>query len=180
MIGCRYQRQCTVATHAEAIPKGPRYYCDPAQPESIAQLRSFGHDCIPCRHKPGKGASGEKRNPKMAGIDMVSERMRTRRLWIIRSRCLPLVRELGMYHYDPEKQVEEPVDEDNHACDALRYMIVGIDRNRTNYMPPEESDADRADREAAELLAREQARRDAAEIARHDIFDPRLRVGNRG
>ena len=169
VTGCRYIRQVTIPIHAEAIPKGVVYFCDPAQPESIAQLRNHGHECRACVHRPSKGASGEKRNPKMAGIDMVSERIRTNRLRIIRQNCLPLIRELGMYHYDPEKQSEEPVDADNHACDALRYMIVGIDRHKGK-VEPEETDADRA----AQRLADEQGRQDAARRAVEDPWDPAI------
>ena len=43
---------------------------------------------------------------------------------------MPLIRELGLYCYDPTKLSEEPLDIDNHACDALRYLIVGHDRGR--------------------------------------------------
>jgi hypothetical protein len=131
ITGCRYVRQTTIPIHAEAIPRGVRWWCDPAQPESIAQLRAHGHDAIPCVHRPVRGATGETRKPVLAGIDMVSERIRTGRLRIVRGACLPLVRELGMYHYDSDKRLEEPVKEDDHACDALRYLCVGLDRNRT-------------------------------------------------
>jgi hypothetical protein len=57
--------------------------------------------------------------------------MRKGKLKIVRSeQTMPLIRELSNYHYDETKQIEEPVDEDNHACDALRYLVVGIDRGR--------------------------------------------------
>lgn len=130
ITGMRYQRQVTIPIHAEAIPKGVKYWADPAGAQERLLLQSHGHHVLPCVHIPVRGASGEVKKPLLAGIDMVSERIRTGRLKIIRSACLPLVRELGMYHYDPDKRVEEPVKEDDHACDALRYLIVGLDRNR--------------------------------------------------
>ncbi len=65
----------------------------------------------------------------------------------------PLLNELGNYHYDPSKSVEEPVDEDNHACDALRYLITGLDRGRV--VKDRESDEHREVRTAA---TREQRR----------------------
>ena len=113
------------------------------------------------------------KKPVLAGIDMVSERIRTGRLRIVRSACLPLVRELSMYRYDTAKQLEEPVKEDDHAVDALRYLVVGLDRNRE--VP---GVADRALRDAAaESEARAVAEREAAEergrAAREDPDDER-------
>lgn len=158
ITGCRYVRQATIPIHAEAIPKGVRWWCDPAQPESIAQLRAHGHDAIPCVHRPVRGATGEQKKPVLAGIDMVSERIRIGRLRIVRSACLPLIRELSLYHYDTAKQLEEPVKEDDHAVDALRYLVVGLDRNRE--VP---AVIERATEvvEAERLAAEEAARREA-------------------
>jgi Terminase large subunit, T4likevirus-type, N-terminal len=157
ITGCRYVRQCTMPIHAEAIPKGINWWCDPAQPESIAQLRAHGHHALPCVHRPVRGASGEMKKPILGGIDMVSERIRTGRLRIVRSACLPLVRELGMYRYDEAKSSENPIDEDNHACDALRYLCVGLDRNRD--VP---AVSERAEREAG---AAEPGRLEAERVA---------------
>lgn len=164
VIGCRYQRQCTVPIHAENIPRGPRYYADPAQPESIAQLKSLGHDVIACVHRPSRGSAGETRSPKLAGIDMVSERIRTGRLRIYRPGCLPLIRELSTYHYDPDKSSEEPVKEDDHSLDALRYYVVGIDRNRG----PNKATQREIDRQYAAIEASREAREKAEAAAAED------------
>lgn len=161
ITGCRYQRQCTMPIHAENIPRGPRYWCDPAQPESIAQLRSLGHDVVPCVHRPTRGSAGETRSPKLSGIDMVSERMRTGRLRILRANCLPLIRELSAYHYDPSKETEEPVKVDDHACDSARYLCVGIDRNRS----PDDASQRRIARQHAERAADVEREREAEETA---------------
>lgn len=130
VTGERYVRQCTLPTHSEAIPKGVRYWCDPAEPDSIRELRIAGHDAVPCVHLSGRGAAGEIKKPKLAGIDRVSERIRQGKLKVVRSKCPNLVREFGLYHYDPEKLSEDPVKEDDHTMDALRYLITGIDRGR--------------------------------------------------
>ena len=62
---------------------------------------------------------------------MVRWRMRTGRLKIVRSACIDLVKELGLYTYDPQKPEEErPLKKHDHAPDALRYLIVGLDRRR--------------------------------------------------
>ena len=61
--------------------------------------------------------------------------MRTGRLKIVRPKCRELVRELGLYMRDPDKpETEEPLKENDHAPDALRYLIVGHDRGRE--VPP--------------------------------------------
>lgn len=172
ITGVRYTRQTTIPIHAENIPKGVSWWCDPAAPESIAQLRSHGHHALPCVHRPNRGATGETKKPVLAGIDMVSERIRTGRLRIVRQACLPLVRELSMYHYDPAKRAEEPVKEDDHACDALRYLVVGLDRNRT---PAHmiETDEQRQAREEAARQAERAAAEERDRAAQADIDDPR-------
>jgi hypothetical protein len=81
------------------------------------------------------------------------------------------VRELGLYRYDPTKQLEEPVKEDDHAVDALRYLVVGLDRGRPAVPPePEES---RREREAAERLAERRAALERDRAAQENPDDPR-------
>jgi hypothetical protein len=150
----RYKSWCTLPVHSEALPKGVRWWCDPARPDERVELRLAGHDVIPCVHIATTGSAGEKKTPKQSGIDVVADRIRTGRLKIHREACLPLIRELGLYHYDPDKSTEEPVDEDNHACDALRYLCVGITRGHA--VPSVVNAAE----VQAEQLAREQAERD--------------------
>lgn len=172
ITGCRYQRQVTIPIHAEAIPKGVSWWCDPAGAQERLLLQSHGHHVTPCVHIPVRGASGEVKKPLLAGIDMVCERIRTGRVKIVRSACLPLIRELAKYHYDPDKSVEEPVKEDDHACDAWRYLIVGLDRGKT----PKgriESDEQRQARERAEQAADLERRREMDRAAQEDPDDPR-------
>jgi Terminase large subunit, T4likevirus-type, N-terminal len=172
VIGCRYQRQTTMPVHAEAIPKGPSYWSDPAQPESTAQMRSHGHHVLPCVHRPSRGASGEMKKPLLAGIDMVSERIRTNRLRIYRADCLPLIREMSMYHYDPDKRVEEPVKIDDHTPDCLRYWIVGVDRNRESPLNPVETLEQTKAREQAAKQAERTTREEKDRISRGDPLHP--------
>ncbi len=171
---CRYKSQTTLPVHSEALPKGVRWWCDPAQPESIVLLRQAGHDCLACKHKPMRGASGETRSPKLAGIDMVSERIRTGRLKILRSACQPLIRELGMYRYDPMKLSEEPIDEENHACDSARYAIVGMTRGHAvpSVVSPEEIRDQQKARESVIEAQLKQRREDVQQARHEDIDDP--------
>lgn len=130
----RYRSHCTLPIHSEALPRGgTEWFADPARPDEIAELRIAGHDVKPCLHMGAR--------PLLSGIDRVSERIRTGRLKIRRSTCGDLIRESGLYCYDPMKHREEPVDADNHSLDALRYLVVGLDRGRAvEGMPPQISE----------------------------------------
>ncbi len=173
--GGRYKSECTIAVHSEALPRGVSWHCDPAGTEQWRQLREAGHEIRPCVHLPTRYASGERKNPKLAGIDIVTQRMRTGRLKIVRcEQTMPLIRELGMYHYDETKQLEEPVDEDNHACDALRYLVVGLDRGRSVQSIIEvESEQERAQREQAAAIQMRLTQRELDVAAQQDPFNPR-------
>jgi phage terminase large subunit len=101
-------------------------FCDSANPQSIEKLRRGG---IRCR-AADKAVTD--------GIRAVGARMGTGRLFVHRT-CPNLIRELGLYHYDPEKTTskDDPVKENDHAPDALRYMVMGIDRGRRPQGIPE-------------------------------------------
>jgi Terminase large subunit, T4likevirus-type, N-terminal len=157
ITGCRYRSGVEMAIHSEALPKGVEWWADPASPGLTRELCSAGHNVRSCVHIPVRGASGETKSPKMAGIAAVSARMRAGLLKIVRCpETLPLIRELGLYRYDPSKLSEEPLDIDNHACDATRYAVVGHDRWRG--LPaayPLETVEERGIREKAEREAQE-------------------------
>lgn len=176
ITGCRYKAQTTLPQHSESIPRGVRYWCDPSGASDIRELRMAGHDAVPCLHRGTMGLAGTPRRPVLSGIDRVSDRMRTGRLKIVRRACLPLINELSSYHYDPEKKSEDPIKEDDHACDALRYMVVGLDRGRA--IPStiqQESDEQLAVRLRAERDVEFRARREEEERIRNDpnIWDER-------
>lgn len=115
-----------------------RFYCDSAAPQSIEKMRRAD---VPA-------TEAMKKVPD--GIRACGARMRTGRLKCFRT-CKNLIREMGLYHYDPERtlQVDLPVKENDHLPDALRYMISRIDRVNAPKgikpyvapdMPAEESD----------------------------------------
>lgn len=159
ITGCRYQSGMTTPVHSQALPKGVRWWCDPASPESRILLRQDGHDVVPCKHLMTKGATGEVKKPILSGIDVVAERIRTGRLKIHREACLPLIREFGLYQYDPLKLSDEPVKENDHSMDALRYIITGISRGHI----PFDARADELIAKATEdAIAREKAKKEAA------------------
>lgn len=67
-----------------------------------------------------------------AGVAAVTARMETGRLKIFRPGCPNLIEELGLYRYPEKKEFsptpEKPIDEYNHAPDALRYLVALLDR----------------------------------------------------
>ena len=60
------------------------------------------------------------------GISMVYTLMAMGHILINKDRCPKLLQELGLYIWDNKKQIkgkEEVVKTNDHACDALRYLI---------------------------------------------------------
>lgn len=168
ITGCRYKSHTTLPLHSEALPRGGiRWWCDPARPDSITELRVAGHDAVPCVHRGPK--------PILTGVDRVSERIRSGRLKVVRSTCAPLITEAGLYHYDPEKRKEEPVDDDNHAMDSMRYLVTGIDRGRAvpSVHEPEQLAADHEARQKVEADRLQSEAHERDRKAQDDIDDPR-------
>ncbi|HLJ97466.1 MAG TPA: terminase large subunit [Gemmataceae bacterium] len=96
-----------------------RVWCDSANPQSIEKLKKGN---VPAR--PAFKAVTD-------GIRAVAARMGTGRLKVWRT-CQNLIREAGLYHYDSERKLptDEPVKEFDHAADALRYLVMGLDHKR--------------------------------------------------
>lgn len=91
-------------------------------PANIRGMRRFGFNCKPALK--GQGSIN-------LGIDLVRARIRSGRLKVIRSQCPNLFRESNLYRYamhDGEPVGNKPLDKDNHALDALRYLVLGVDR----------------------------------------------------
>lgn len=70
-------------------------------------------------------------NAVQYGIDAVRNRLRVQsdgrpRLKVFRS-CENLIRELEGYVWDPRRKDPTPVKKKDHAADALRYLVVGVE-----------------------------------------------------
>jgi hypothetical protein len=95
------------------------WHADPAEPRNIERFRRADLRAV------------KADNRVMIGISAVNARIRTGRLRVFRG-CKNLIYEAGLYRWPtPEERRisgEEPIDENNHACSALRYMIQGVDR----------------------------------------------------
>lgn len=94
-----------------------KVYPDPAQPQSIEVMRRKGvnvRDVV-------KGADSIQ-----SGIDRIRELFKQNKLFI-HSSCVNLISELETYSYadkSPYRNANEnPIDEFNHAIDALRYVV---------------------------------------------------------
>lgn len=117
----RYKSRTEIEAHADALPRFNdrtiKWYCE-HQPEYLIKLRRGGHKCI----KANKNIQ--------VGIDAVTARINTGRLRVLQRYCPALIAESEVYCYpENDEQIvgDKPVDMDNHAMDALRYMITGID-----------------------------------------------------
>jgi hypothetical protein len=99
-------------------PARVTWYADPSGPGEIVECRAAGWKVL-------KGF-----NDLRLGIAAVTARLRTGRLRVVRQRCPNLVAESRLYRYpsgDERAAGENPVDENNHALAALRYLIARLD-----------------------------------------------------
>lgn len=128
----RYKRFTRLAHHAQALPKDTLYAADPSRPDSIKELRTAGLSVMPAQ------------NDILVGIDAVTSRILTDRLKISRD-LRAVIAESEEYHF-PEKEDEiigdKPVDEFNHAMDALRYLVMLVDRRRIGNYETKKKDRD--------------------------------------
>lgn len=102
------------------------YWCDS---EAAGSIEKFRRADLPARKAIKKID---------LGIRAVSARVRTGRLKVFRT-CGNLVREAGLYRYHTEEEqkvpTDNPVKEHDHAMDALRYLVAGVDRPRDTTQP---------------------------------------------
>lgn len=116
----RYLRETPLHEHAKALPRGVIWYADPAGRTEIEEFRS----------KDFKVLRGD--NDIRLGIAAVTARIRTGRLKVRHTTCPNLIAEAKLYRYPDatERAVlgEKPIDENNHALAALRYLISRLDK----------------------------------------------------
>jgi phage terminase large subunit len=117
----RYISKTLMDAHAAAVPTEPVYYADPSRPDSIQEMRRAGIRCVPAM------------NDILIGINAVNARIDSGTLHIS-DRCKALKAECEAYHYPDDKSTEKPVDEFNHAMDALRYLVMGVDKGKVARM----------------------------------------------
>lgn len=112
-----YCRQQPLSYHATILPRQVTWYCDPHGANERAELRLAGFTV----HK-GEAAIA-------AGIGSVQARIRGGRLRIVAGTCPNLLREASLCCYSKDGTSEQPIDEHDHALDALRYLISKLDQH---------------------------------------------------
>jgi PBSX family phage terminase large subunit len=121
-----YRRKTLIRDHAEAIKARPgefEWTVADTDAQDNAEMQACGIWTINARKEV------------IAGIQAVKARMITAgdgkpRLFIC-SNCVSTLKELGMYRWadsaSGRNEKEEPLKENDHNCDALRYMVMQID-----------------------------------------------------
>jgi hypothetical protein len=119
ITGERYLRETPLHEHARALPRDVTWYADPA---GAQEINAFIRADLTVR---------KANNDIRAGIAAVHARLQTGRLKIIAERCPNLLAEAQLYRYptkrDGRPDTETPVDENNHALAALRYLVASVD-----------------------------------------------------
>lgn len=123
----RYKSETTMPEHIKHLPMTYKYFgketmwASEHDPENIKLLKKAGFKVVKA-----------KKDIK-AGIMAVNARIHQSKLKIIINRCPAIEGESEKYRY-PDKDEEivgdKPIDKDNHAMDALRYMIMLVDRKK--------------------------------------------------
>ena len=87
---------------------------DPSASSLIAAMRSEGIEVM------------KAKNDVNDGIRIVYELMASGHILINKDKCPKLISELGLYIWNDKKTdrgIDEPVKQNDHCCDALRYLI---------------------------------------------------------
>lgn len=117
-----YATEKTIDKHAEMIKNSPfermviRRWRDPSAPQEGEELKKYGISSMPA-----------KTNDIEVGIDLVKRKIESNKLFVC-ERCVNTLLEFSQYHYSANgpntKRINIPVDEYNHAMDALRYALI--------------------------------------------------------
>ena len=108
----------SLSHHAAHMPRDVTWYCDPSGATEQNELRLAGFTIR------------EGNNAIRPGIAAVNARIQSGTLLIRDGACPNLVAEAALYRYSDvpaDRHAEVPVDEQNHALAALRYLISMLD-----------------------------------------------------
>lgn len=123
-----YMGQAEPAIHADAIRARGAWIPGVVDPHARDRAQADGRKLMEMYLDQGLNLDYAV-NSVQTGLQQVWQRMSSGRLKIFNS-CLNLQREIRTYHYDKNGKV---VKENDHACDALRYLIMsGIQRACTS------------------------------------------------
>ena len=116
-----YSRGQPLSVHARHLPREVAWYADPSGANERAELRMADYQVWPGN------------NDLRSGITAVHARIEAGQLRIVEGKCPNLLAEAGLYRYpeqSPDLDAEIPIDRDNHALSALRYLIATHDRGK--------------------------------------------------
>jgi hypothetical protein len=116
--GEHYKAGQPLSYHMACLPRDVMWYCDPSAPGDRNELLAAGF-----KVRQGK-------NHVRSGIAAVAARLAEGSLRVIKDTCPHLLWEATLYRYDTEpsaRKSEEPERDDNHALDALRYLVGTMD-----------------------------------------------------
>lgn len=108
-----------------------QFFCDPSGAGHILEFCNAGIPAV----------AGN--NDIKVGIGLVYELFKSKRLKLFRGDNKHTIDELETYHFPSEKELKEdtevkddvPVKQNDHACDALRYLVSGIYRGDHRRVP---------------------------------------------
>jgi phage terminase large subunit len=116
-----YQKELSNSQIAKLIHTKDSAYCDSAEPKSIAELKALGVRAYPVT----KGSDSIN-----FGIQVMQEQN-----YLVTSKSINLISELRKYAWDKDKRTGEklnkPIDNFNHAIDAVRYHEMETCKNTT-------------------------------------------------
>ena len=120
-----YQTGLLNSDIAKLLPKNVPVYADSAEPKSIADIQRYGITI--------KGVTKGKDSINY-GIDVMQ-----REDYLVTSQSINLIKELRSYCWDTDKtgkRLNKPIDNFNHAIDAVRYHemeTLGMNKNYGSY-----------------------------------------------
>jgi hypothetical protein len=136
LTGEHYSRDKTLRYHGQHLPRDVTWYADPAGAREIKELVSAGFTVR------------KADNDVTPGIQAVRARLEEGTLKVLAGCCPNLLAESTLYCYDPDSRgrSEKPLKENDHAMDALRYLVSQIDdrrmaRNRKSNPPADPGQA---------------------------------------
>jgi hypothetical protein len=118
LTGERYSRERSIQDHAGHLPRDVTWYADPSGAEEISQLKLAGFTVRTAD------------NAIRPGIAAVRARLENGTLRVLQGACPNLLAEAALYRYETERGSvvsENPKNEQNHALDALRYLVSRLD-----------------------------------------------------
>lgn len=106
-----------------------KIFCDPSGLNAIETFKRKGMRM---------GDTDNSRLGSNSGISKLKSLFRTNHVYIDKS-CVNLIKQLESYRYEKDKNsknyTEEPVKKDDHAVDALRYLVSEYDPNHQIVFP---------------------------------------------